>query len=189
MQSMDIDELLKSPEGKTLEFKQDLSSPQGVLRTMVAFANMGGGTIVIGIKDKTNHVVGLEEPLILEEKLANLVSDLIEPQLLPEIEIIPWRNTYLVTVQVFPSSSRPHYLKKQGLEKGTYIRVGSTDRNVDKIMLSELQRVRIEDSYDKQAMSALSVEDIDFSIASEFFSGTRNLNIKDLESLDLITTV
>ena len=30
-------------EGKTLEFKRDLSSPTGPLRTIVAFANSAGG--------------------------------------------------------------------------------------------------------------------------------------------------
>jgi len=36
---MDLVELLKRPEGKTLEFKRDLSSPDGALKTIVAFAN------------------------------------------------------------------------------------------------------------------------------------------------------
>jgi len=34
-------------EGKTLEFKRDLSSPGPVLRTLVAFANSAGGRLVI----------------------------------------------------------------------------------------------------------------------------------------------
>ena len=37
--AMNLNELLKQPEGKTLEFKRDLSSPEGALRTIVAFAN------------------------------------------------------------------------------------------------------------------------------------------------------
>ena len=36
---MDLLHLLKRPESKTLEFKRDLSSPDGALRTIVAFAN------------------------------------------------------------------------------------------------------------------------------------------------------
>lgn len=40
---MDITQILKTPESKTLEFKQDLSSPDGVLRTLIAFANTSGG--------------------------------------------------------------------------------------------------------------------------------------------------
>lgn len=38
-----IDEILKRPEGKTLEFKRDLSSPGPMLKTLLAFANTAGG--------------------------------------------------------------------------------------------------------------------------------------------------
>ena len=38
-----IDHLLTQPEGKTLEFKRDLSSPRPLLKTLVAFANTAGG--------------------------------------------------------------------------------------------------------------------------------------------------
>jgi predicted HTH transcriptional regulator len=40
---MKIEELLTRPEGKTIEFKQDLSSPKNILKTMTAFANTAGG--------------------------------------------------------------------------------------------------------------------------------------------------
>ncbi len=36
---LDAIEILKRSEGKTLEFKRDLSSPAGALKTVVAFAN------------------------------------------------------------------------------------------------------------------------------------------------------
>jgi ATP-dependent DNA helicase RecG len=185
---MDIINLLKNPKGKTLEFKRDLSSPMGIVRTMVAFANTAGGTIILGVKDKEKHVCGVQEPLLLEEKLANLINDLITPQLLPEIEVVPWRHTYLLVIQIFPSSVKPHYLKQQGLEKGTYIRVGSTNRLADRVMLTELQRVKFEDSFDKQAISELNSEAIDFRVASELFAPVRKLSKADLDSMDLVTT-
>ena len=84
---MDLVELLTRPEGKTLEFKRDLSSPDGVLRTLAAFANTAGGTLVLGVEDRTRHVGGVTASLDVEERLASLVSDSITPRLLPEIEI------------------------------------------------------------------------------------------------------
>ncbi len=50
--AMDLVEMLRRPEGKDLEFKRDLSSPARVLRTVVAFANTTGGTILIGVEDR-----------------------------------------------------------------------------------------------------------------------------------------
>ena len=185
---MDILHLLTQPEGKTLEFKENLSSPRGVLRTIVAFANTAGGTVIIGVEDKSKHIFGVVSPYDLEEKLANLIDDHITPQILPEIEIVPWRNLYLLVVQVFPSSVRPHYIRQDGPEKGVYIRVGSTNRVADEIMQSELQRIKIIDSFDKQPMSALNSEAIDFRVASELFSSVRTLTKGDLESLMVVTT-
>lgn len=110
-----------------------------------------------------------EQKVKSEEKLANLITDHITPQLISEIEFIPWRNIYLLAIQIFPSSTKPHYLKQEDIEKAC-IRVGSTNRRADQPMLAELQRVRIEDSFDKQPMPALNSEAIDFRVASELFS-------------------
>lgn len=184
---MDIITLIRKPEGKTLEFKRDLSSPLGVIRTMIAFANTAGGTIVLGVEDKKKRVCGIKDPLLTEEKLASLINDLITPQILPEIEVVPWRNTYLLTVQIYLSAIKPHFLKKPGLEKGCYIRVGSTNRLADTTMIRELHRIKFEDSFDKQPITELNPEAIDFRVASELFQPVRRLNKKDLESLGLVT--
>jgi ATP-dependent DNA helicase RecG len=185
---MNINELLTGTESKTLEFKQDLSSSKGILRTIVAFANTAGGTLIIGVEDKTKYICGVKEPLLLEEKLSNLVNDCITPLLLPEIDVISFRDTYLIAVQVYPSSTRPHYLKKHGLEKGCYIRIGSTDRLVDAIILNELQRVKIQDSFDKTPIPTLSSEEIDFSVISELFMPEKKIKKIDLETMDLVVT-
>ena len=75
---MDIHDLLRASEGKTLEFKRNLDSPQSVLRVLVAFANTAGGTLLIGVEDRTRAVCGVAEPLALEERLASLIADSIK---------------------------------------------------------------------------------------------------------------
>lgn len=109
------------------------------------------------------------------------------PRLVPTIEIIPWRNTYLVAIEVYPSNNRPHYLKVKGLEKATYIRVGSTNRLADDSMIKELQRVTSSESYDELPMPDLDSEMIDFRVASELFSDYRKLKKSDLETLKMVT--
>lgn len=63
---MDRVELLKRPEGKTIEFKRELSAPEGALKTIVAFANSAAGTLLVGVEDKSDHVRGVVAPLDLE---------------------------------------------------------------------------------------------------------------------------
>jgi predicted HTH transcriptional regulator len=53
---MKIQEILKQPEGKTLEFKKELpKNRQNLLKIVVAFANGAGGNIYVGVND--DHTV------------------------------------------------------------------------------------------------------------------------------------
>ena len=63
---MDLIALLSRSEGKTLEFKLDLSSPEGALQAIVAFANTSGGVLVLGVEDGTKKIRGV--PNILAEE-------------------------------------------------------------------------------------------------------------------------
>ena len=184
---MDIIELLKHPEGKTLEFKQDIANPEGALKTIVAFANTAGGALLIGVADRTRHVRGVNDPLDLEERLANLISDRIAPRLVPEIEILRWRRTQVLGVQVYPSAIRPHYLKREGLERGVYVRVGSTNRKADGELIQELGRFARGVAFDEQPMPDLDSEALDFRAAAESFASVRRIRRADLETLRLVT--
>ena len=183
---MALIELLKRPEGKTLEFKRDLSSPEGIIRTIVAFANTAGGVILLGVEDATRHVRGVAKPLAMEERLANLISDNILPRLIPDIEMLPWRRTHVLAVQVYPSPGRPHYLKRAGPDGGVYVRVGSTNRRADHELIGELRRFARGETFDEQAMPECDSEALDFRAASESFAPVRKLKRTDLETLRLM---
>lgn len=58
---MNVKEMLALGETETIEFKVDLSTkPETFLKTVVAFANGNGGTLVFGIDDKTHAIVGFD---------------------------------------------------------------------------------------------------------------------------------
>jgi predicted HTH transcriptional regulator len=157
------------------------------LRTIVAFANTSGGTLLVGVEDRTRHVRGVADPLDAEERLANLLSDNVVPRLVPELEILPWRRTHVLAVQVYPSYSRPHYLKSAGLEKGVYVRVGSSNRQADRELIAELRRFASGESYDEEPLPDLDSEAIDFRAASELFAAKRKLKKADLDTLHIVT--
>lgn len=185
---MNLIETLRSSEGKTLEFKQDLSSPSGIKRTVVAFANTAGGTILIGVEDKTGYVRGVADPLALEERVASLISDSISPRILPDIELLSYRDTHVLAVQIYPSGSRPHYLTASGCEAGTYVRVGSTNRRADAALIAEMQRFARGEAYDERPMPDLDSEAIDFRVASELFADIKKLRRRDLDTLRVVTS-
>ena len=185
---MNLTEPLREPEGKTLEFKRDLSPPERFLRTVVAFANTSGGTILVGIEDRSRHIRGVTEPLALEERAVNLISDSIRPRLMPDLEIVSYRNRQLLAVRVYPSSTRPHYIARTGPDAGTYVRMGSTNRRADAQLIAEMQRFARGESFDERPMPALDSEALDFRVASELFSSVRKLTRTNIATLRLLTT-
>ena len=104
-----------------------------------------------------------------------MIADAIHPQLVPEIEVMNWRNLNVIAVQVYPSSTRPHHLTSMGAASGTYIRVGSTNRKAGASQIEDLKRLNRMDSFDEQAVPNLNSEALDFRVASELFSPHKKL--------------
>lgn len=184
---MDLARAISAPEGKTLEFKRDISSHLPVLRTVCAFANTAGGTIVFGIEDHSGTVLGISDPLDDEERLASIVADGITPRVLPDIDIIPWRDTHVIALHVHPGPSRPYHLTSIGPEEGVYVRVGSTNRQADTRLAAELARSARNESYDEQPLADLGADAIDLAAVREAFADVRVIRREDLRTLRLST--
>lgn len=180
------DHLLTQPEGKTLEFKRDLSSPKPLLKTLVAFANTAGGRLVVGVDDQ-RRVVGVAQPLDDEERLCNLIADSISPRLVPSIELITVDGHTLLVVDVFVSGSRPHWIKAEGPEQGVYVRLGSTSRQADQQLIEELRRSAQGVAFDEIPMPELGVDDLDLATARQLFQGISPLDEQALRTLKLLT--
>jgi ATP-dependent DNA helicase RecG len=123
IESNKIEGFLAQEEGNTLEFKENCRPLAKIIQTVVAFANTAGGTLMIGIRDRTKEVVDLSDPLAGEEKLANSFADSIQPLLIPDIQISSWRDRELINISA-PHAVGPYYVKSEGHEKGVYVRLG-----------------------------------------------------------------
>lgn len=121
-----------------------------MLRTVVAFTNTSGGTVLIGVDDSTRAVRGVSAPLALEEQAASLVSDSILPRVLLDIELLAFRSTHVLAVRIHPSSARPRYLARSEPEAGAYVRVGSTNRRAGPEFLAEMSRFARSEAFDEQ---------------------------------------
>jgi len=142
-------ELLKRHEGKTLEFKRDLSSPEGVLRCLVAFANTAGGIVVIGVEDGSKNVLAC--PTCLHRKRNSQPCLRFDPPTPhSDIEVVPCESERAGCAG-YPSNARPHYLERLGPEVGVFIRVGSTNRKAEALQIEELKRLNWRTAFDEQA--------------------------------------
>lgn len=173
-----IEELLQQQEGKTLEFKENAKSLDRIIHTIIAFANTAGGKILIGVKDKTKEVVGLQAPIEEEMRLANAIADSIEPLFNPDIHVVSWRNREFLLIQV-PHSMGPYYAKSKGLKQGTYVRLGSTNRLADTAIIAELQRLGENECFDEMPSIGSSIQDLDLEAIRACF---QKVNKKFIES-------
>ena len=182
---LSADDLISKPEGKTLEFKRDLSSPKPLMKTLVAFANSAGGMLVLGVTDD-RQVIGVDQPLDEEERLCNLIADSISPRLVPNVEMVTFRDKTLLVIEVYPSGQRPHWLKAEGPDNGVYVRLGSSNRQADRELIAELRRSVEGTGFDEMVMPDLSVDDLDIPAAQLLFGGSRVLDEKSLITLKLL---
>jgi predicted HTH transcriptional regulator len=123
--------LVRQGEGTHLEFKQKTNHPEKIIRELVAFANTGGGLLLIGVADDKS-IPGLkyadEDIYLLERAIRNHCFPAI-PYSVERIMLPNEREVLLIRVPKSPD--RPHYVVpnlNQPDDKKAYVRVA--DRSV-----------------------------------------------------------
>lgn len=181
-----LEELLSKSESKTLEFKENAHTLSKIVQTVIAFANTAGGTLVIGIQDKTKNVIGIENILQDEERIANAIADSVAPTLLPNIQFISWREKDVLILTV-PHNLGPFYLKDKGENSGVYVRLGSTNRIADAAMIAEIKRLKEHISFDQLPDLRASPDDLDLHLANQLLSPVgKSCTKSNARSLELV---
>lgn len=151
---MIADEILNG-ENKNIEYKRELPSKSDkYIKSLVAFANTSGGKLIIGIEDDDHEVIGVDEAEVFSmiDTITNVISDTVEPQLVPNITCSTVYGKCIIIVEIYPGNHRPYYIKSIGKEKGTYIRIAGSTRHVDSIQLKELELQGMNQSYDETVL-------------------------------------
>ena len=187
---MTIKELLKQPEGRRLEFKGLLPERSDLAKTIIAFANDAGGELYIGVDNNSREIVGVSEDDLFatEEKISNIIYDRCYPAILPEISFLTEDDKHLIKVAVYRGSAPPYYLKDKGKMKGTYIRVGSTNRQADVTIIAGLERVRRNISFDSELVMEKTAKDLNIkNFVDEFMEKTGDIfDHQTLQKLELV---
>ena len=118
-------------ESYNLEFKQQLTNT--FLKTVSAFANFGGGTILFGVDDDGKSV-GIGEPDQASLDIENRINDNITPK--PDFSFSINRRTNVISLNVSEGRYKPYLYKGKA-----YRRSGTAAIEVDQI---ELKRLTLE---------------------------------------------
>ena len=145
-------EEIKNGESKNIEFKVQLpEDSKKYMKTIVAYANTSGGRLIIGVDDITKNIVGVEPSSVFQimDRIANAVSDMCVPQIVPDITFQTMEGKCIVQIEIYPGQNRPYYIRSLGKENGTYIRVGGTSRPADEAILKDLEYQGAGKSFDE----------------------------------------
>ncbi len=167
---MDILEKIQLPESRKLEFKESLPKSKKIVQTIVSFANGVGGELLVGVADKSRQVVGVADPLALEEQLTSIIHDSITPPVSPFFTFINVSGKILLSVQVLAGGNKPYYVKSLGLEKGVFVRIGSSNRMAEPDVIKELQRQSRGLSYSAEIDFQHGLKVLQESVLDSFFS-------------------
>jgi predicted HTH transcriptional regulator len=121
-----IESLIAGGENQHLDFKYNISDSRKIAKTLVAFANTGGGKLLIGVRDN-GSIAGIisDEELFMIEAAAQMYS---KPEI--EFEIQQWQmlNKVILEISVKESHNKPHYAQNEEGKWLAYVR--HKDQNI-----------------------------------------------------------
>lgn len=124
----------------------EIKKPKSWLKSVSAFANGIGGTLIFGIDDNRN-VVGLTDAQADAEAISRLIKERISPY--PNFILVPERkdgkNILILTVS--SGYSTPYYYKADGVME-TYIRIGNESVIAPSFALNQLILKGMNRTYD-----------------------------------------
>jgi predicted HTH transcriptional regulator len=128
--------LIETGENQHIEFKRLVHSPEKIAKSISAFANTSGGTILIGVDDD-KRIVGIESEKETAEIIWEAANHFIQPIVSFETDVVEFRGRDVLAVFVEESDAKPHFhlsetrdakTFKKVLERKVYLRNG--DKNL-----------------------------------------------------------
>lgn len=158
-------------ESAQLEFKSELPSYQQITKTVIGFCNLFGGRIVVGVTDD-GEIVGINEQKInsLIDAIQHSIFTNCSPTIIPNIYTQRINNFLLLIVEVSPGMNKPYFLTHEGIEKGTYLRMGALTCRATPEMIRELQWKSKGYSLDEIPLYTTDPQIIDVDAFSQFLN-------------------
>ena len=120
-------EIIANGENSGVEFKRDDIRPEQLGKEVVAFANLYGGRILLGVEDD-GTISGIQRPNLEEWVMNTVFAAKVHPMILPFYEEIAMPGDRRVAVVSFSQGTAKPYVLRHNNREDIYIRVGSTSR-------------------------------------------------------------
>ncbi|HPT31486.1 MAG TPA: ATP-binding protein [Prolixibacteraceae bacterium] len=131
-------EMIREGEHQRQDFKYCISDSRKIARSLVAFANTDGGSLLVGVKDN-GHLVGVqsEEEYYMVESAARIYSKPPVPFTTKQWHI-EGKTVFQVIIE--PSQARPHYARDENGKWLAWIRHQDENRLASRVMIDVWQK-------------------------------------------------
>ncbi|MEZ4711005.1 MAG: ATP-binding protein [Caldilineaceae bacterium] len=165
MKIAELNAVLTGGEDSFTEFKADVSQRSDLASEMIAFANMEGGRILVGVADD-GAIVGFDNPRRVEEAVVNIARNNCIPPLIPTIEIVEVAAGKSILVVDVPRRLEAPHENNNGQ---CYIRVGSSKR-----LCTPQERARLLQSaslvhVDEVPIAGTTIDDLDLEAFGKYY--------------------
>ena len=174
-------------EHHRIEAKRGTDIDRSFLETVCAFSNepdLKGGWILLGAqKDEASlfpayTAVGIPNPDTLSQKISTQCATAFNVRVRPRVQTEEVNGVPLLVVYVpeAPVADKPVYFKKQGLPRGVYRRIGSTDQQCTEDDLLVFYGQRSGATYDKSVVLDATLADLDPDAIETYRRARRRVN-------------
>ncbi len=168
-------EIIRNGESSGVEFKRDVLGNHALAKELVAFSNLSGGMVLLGVDDD-GSISGLTRP-DLEEWVMTACRDKIRPGIIPFFEIVrdiePEKDVAIVRVtRGFDVHSLWHNNRNT-----YYIRVGTQSREPSPEELGRLFQQRGTFRAELRPVSGATLADLDRRRLRDYFGRIRQQSV------------
>jgi len=164
-------EIISNGENSGVEFKRDVLQNYDLAKELVAFSNLRGGMVLLGVEDD-GSISGITRPDI-EEWVMTTCRDKIRPAIIPFFEVVrdvqPGKNVAIVRVT---TGFDVHSLWHNNANR-YYIRVGTQSREATPEELARLFQQRGLIRAELRPVSGATMADLDRRRLSDYFTHIR----------------
>lgn len=160
---IDTQALLLNGESETVEFKSSLSDTRRVLDTVAAMASIGGGCIIVGVRDDgTVSGVDLGEGAL--EQLGQRVLAATDPKVFVRMDVEELPGGTVLRIDV-PPGDGPHLANGRA-----FMRSGpaTVQMSRDEYERRLLERLRESAGYERHPLPEVGIDDLDVGALERF---------------------
>lgn len=163
LNQQELIEIINKGENPYVEFKEEKIKPNDLAGEIVSFANMEGGTIIIGVSDDgIIKGVSIED---IEERIMNICRNNCIPNIIPIYQEIVIDGAKVVVLTIPKGINKPYYT----VDNKYYIRVGTTKRIASREELMRLFQASGAVHFDISPVEGTTKKDLNMDLIRDYF--------------------